>query len=200
MNETRNRTLMPVFGLVGALGAGVLAAAGNLALFAGRPPAAPLLIRQGSRAGHTGDVQVQLTWHSGNDLDLYMIDPEGHTIYHGARHVLFGGTLDVDMNRFPPFSSAPVENIYWPHGRAPRGVYRIWVQYYKQHPGGPDPEPFQVRVSVLGAVYTFAGTISQREHFRYVGAFAVGDVPFDPETVDRKGPWVSVPSKPEGRR
>lgn len=41
-------------------------------------------------AGSTGDVQVTLTWNNTADLDLYVTEPNGETIYYGNRQSEIG--------------------------------------------------------------------------------------------------------------
>ncbi|MBK6647474.1 MAG: hypothetical protein IPG44_17300 [Anaerolineales bacterium] len=80
----------------------------------------------------TGDVQVTLIWDSVNDLDLWVTDPNGETIYYQHKNSASGGELDVDANPgCENKTSSPVENIYWSTGEAPDGTYTIAVQYFK---------------------------------------------------------------------
>jgi hypothetical protein len=80
----------------------------------------------------TGDVQVTLRWDTSADLDLHVLDPWGETIYHGNRESESGGDLDVDANRNCGTQSYnPVENIYWPTGGAPTGIYSVSVVDYR---------------------------------------------------------------------
>ncbi|MBN1964903.1 MAG: hypothetical protein JW910_09665 [Anaerolineae bacterium] len=78
----------------------------------------------------TGDVQVTLTWDSAADLDLYVTEPSGETIYFGNPASATGGQLDRDSN-FPCGSNpGSVENIFWPTGQAPSGTYTVQVNLY----------------------------------------------------------------------
>jgi hypothetical protein len=200
VSSTVRRKSPLLFGFLGALVCLSLAGAGELVLDRIDLPRRPALIFRGEESDLTrrlqqagaksGDVQVSLSWNNRNDLDLYMADPTGAGVCLLRKRCPSGGELDVDMNAKPPFSTAPVENIHWPPGTAPRGVYRIWVQYYASH-GDPDPSPFSIRVKAKGRVYHFAGALSDGDPFRYIGAFPTGDMPFDPDQVDRIGPWVT---------
>jgi len=79
----------------------------------------------------SGDVQVTLFWTAPVDLDLKVTDPSGFQISYSDRTSPSGGHLDRDAN-FPCGSnttSSPVENIFWPEGKAPRGSYDIRVGY-----------------------------------------------------------------------
>jgi hypothetical protein len=199
MSETE-RVKNPVwFGVLGALACLSVAAASEYGLARVYDRPRPALIFRGEagelaqrlqRAGaRGGDVQVSLTWNNRNDLDLFLVDPAGDGIFLRDRRSDSGGELDVDMNARRPFSAEPVENIYWPTGRAPRGVYRVWVQYFGSH-GDPDPTPYSIEVKALGAVHRFSGSISAGDPLQYAGAFPIGGVPFDPATIDKVGPWV----------
>ncbi len=77
----------------------------------------------------TGDVRVTLTWDTGADLDVHVTDPAGEEIFFGNRRSASGGELDVDANA--GCSSGPaVENVFWPTGEAPTGVYRVSVHQF----------------------------------------------------------------------
>jgi hypothetical protein len=72
-----------------------------------------------------GDVQITLTWNNTSDLDLHVIDPFGEEIYWGNESSSSGGTLDVDnIEGYGP------ENIFWAKGKAPNGVYKVFVHHY----------------------------------------------------------------------
>jgi hypothetical protein len=114
----------------------------------------------------TGDVQITLTWNSTNDLDLWVIDPDGEAIYFGKPTSPSGGQLDVDANagcNHP--TRTPVENIFWPPGEAPLGKFRVETQYYQQCES-PAPIAYHVRVLVDGKVTEFdklIQTVTERQ-------------------------------------
>jgi len=110
----------------------------------------------------TGDVQVTLIWSSYNDLDLYVTDPAGETIYYNHPEAASGGKLDVDANRgcFSYITSSPVENIFWATGSAPRGSYTVRVNYYQHCSTAPLADSYIVRLLVDGNVQEFSGTVS----------------------------------------
>lgn len=128
---------------------------------------------------HSGDVEITLTWNNLNDLDLHCIDPNGVQVYYGSRSSpATEGKLDVDRNMAPPYTTRPVEHIYWPRGRAPVGRYHVYVDHYARH-GGADPTAYQVTVKEYGHVYHYSGQISQSDHIdglpgRYISAFTAG--------------------------
>lgn len=82
---------------------------------------------------HSGDVQILLRWDNENDLDLSCEDPNKELINYANKESSSHGCLDVDMNVQPPFSTAPIENIYWPEGKAPSGKYTVYLTLYAVH-------------------------------------------------------------------
>ncbi|HKU39866.1 MAG TPA: PPC domain-containing protein [Polyangiales bacterium] len=80
-----------------------------------------------------GDVQITVSWNSGADIDLYVTDPSGATIYYNKKHnrSSIGGHLDHDARgdcrkeqREPR-----VENAYWPSPSRP-GNYKVALHYF----------------------------------------------------------------------
>jgi hypothetical protein len=124
------------------------------------PEAAAIAQRLGEVNAKGGDIQISLSWHNYNDLDLHCIDPAGVEIFFG-NHISArtGGELDIDQNAHLPYNSAPVENIYWPFGGAPAGLYRISVVYYSPH-SDINETAFLVRTVVQGKTNYFRSTIS----------------------------------------
>ena len=106
-----------------------------------------------------GDIQISLFWKNYNDLDLHCIDPAGEEIFFSHKKSNAGGELDVDQNASPPFNNSPVENIFWPAGQAPPGLYRVSVVHYAKH-GGLDPTAFTVRTVVIGQTNFFSSSIT----------------------------------------
>ena len=175
-----------LFGLLGALGCVLGWAAGEPLLKSIKPPvpkageeakgqpAAPVLVfsnelqkRLRREEAKTGDVQISLMWDNFNDLDLHCADPRGEMINHSNKLSSSGGVLDVDMNvrtRPPrpqrPYSSQPVENIYWPTNGSPEGRYQIWVDHFERH-SSVDETPYTVAIKQGGKVQEFRGTIRQ---------------------------------------
>lgn len=128
---------------------------GGLGAYSIRGYRMPILSQLG-----TGDVQVTLIWNSVNDLDLWVIDPDGKKIYYASPSSPSGGKLDVDANAAcRDVTTQPVENIFWRSGEAPHGVYQIMVNYYQQCQTTAQTE-FRVRVLVDGQVQEFQGVLS----------------------------------------
>ena len=124
------------------------------------PEAAAIAQRLGEVNAKGGDIQISLSWHNYNDLDLHCIDPAGVEIFFG-NHISArtGGELDIDQNAHLPYNNVPVENIYWPLGGAPAGLYRISVVYYSPH-SDINETAFLVRTVVQGKTNYFRSTIS----------------------------------------
>lgn len=122
-----------------------------------------------------GDIAFRLSWDGAADLDLYVIDPDGERIDFLHREGESGGRLDVDCNVTVPILDAagepvpgefrkescaePLENVFWPKGRARTGVYRVQVLVADAE--GARPED-RYRLDVLlgrRVERTFAGTV-----------------------------------------
>jgi subtilisin family serine protease len=80
----------------------------------------------------TGDVQILLSWNNYNDLDLVCSAPNSETVWFKNKNVASGGKLEIDMNANYPDSQTPIENVYWPSGKAPYGTYSVYLVYYKK--------------------------------------------------------------------
>lgn len=78
----------------------------------------------------TGDVQVTLSWDADSDTDLHVVDPSGEEVYYAHRQSASGGQLDLDSNAGCALDHVRNENITWPLGGAPRGVYTVRVDYW----------------------------------------------------------------------
>jgi hypothetical protein len=99
----------------------------------------------------TGDIQFTLRWSSTADLDLAVLDPNGEEINFDVRTSSSGGQLDVDSNAMCEGTATnPVENIFWPVGQSPDGVYKVAVRYYSECPGGAGPQAFTLTALIGG--------------------------------------------------
>lgn len=97
-----------------------------------------------------GDVQVQLLWSGGSDLDLHVTDPSGEEINFVNRRSASGGMLDHDDTAGCDLApTTHVENIFWPTGGAPAGNYSAFVQNFSPCTA---PEPYELRIVVNGRV------------------------------------------------
>ncbi|HYV96880.1 MAG TPA: hypothetical protein VE967_05450 [Gemmatimonadaceae bacterium] len=109
----------------------------------------------------TGPVQVNVTWNSKADVDLYVVDPRNNEIYYNARGPLefgpqgpgpnvgsgttptspagspppgtSGGVLDIDSNAACSTDGPRAENIVWPKRIVPpHGEYTVRVNYWSE--------------------------------------------------------------------
>jgi hypothetical protein len=92
----------------------------------------------------TGDIQVSLSWDTPTDVDLYVVDPYGCELYYGnttddggggwgedtSECRGFGGQLDLDSNPGCSIDGVQNENVFWPPGAAPEGVYTVRANFY----------------------------------------------------------------------
>lgn len=105
----------------------------------------------------TGDLRCSLSWSNYDDLDVHMIEPDGHTIYypHKGRLSPSYGVLDVDMNAGVGTSRAPVENIcYADRRRMKEGVYILKVHQFSMRE--TQDVGFVVEIEFDGVVHTLA--------------------------------------------
>lgn len=133
----------------------------------------------------TGEISFRLLWDGKADLDLHVVDPGGgHTgipfMAAAARdpqryaqlqaEMVAGknlegksaGIIDIDCNadteRVCP---NPMENIFWPIGKAPRGSYQVWVELFQQVEGsGEVPYVLEIRRGEK-VTQRIAGSVSQ---------------------------------------
>lgn len=107
----------------------------------------------------TGAVQVTLTWHSADaiDLDLWVTDPSGEKCYWGNPSTTSGGTLDRD-NQCGNYVNGKPENIFW--SNAPGGEYKVEVDWYSGCGNAISSMPYEVRVRNKNNVKTYTGVIT----------------------------------------
>jgi hypothetical protein len=75
-----------------------------------------------------GDVRINLTWDSDADLDLYLVEPDGTTIFFGSPSSNSGALLDQDTNFVCEDNFGTEENITWPTGQPLLGTHTIQVR------------------------------------------------------------------------
>lgn len=119
----------------------------------------------------TGDVQITLTWEASIDLDLWVEDPNGDTVYYNYTPIPSGGALDRD-NKCDDFVYGRPENIYWPSGGAPSGTYTVKVDYYEGCESGGSVT-YTVRTVIQGQVSTYEGVISYGDAPDVVTTFTI---------------------------
>jgi hypothetical protein len=87
----------------------------------------------------TGAVQVTISWNSGADIDLYVTDPSGATLYYNEQHdrSRIGGHLDHNARGGcrREQQNPRIENAYWP-APAHAGKYRVALHYFSPCDGG----------------------------------------------------------------
>ena len=126
--------------------------------------------RLGKAGAKTGDIQISLLWNNYNDLDLYVITPNGEPLFFGHRYTRCNGELDVDMNAGRGTTREPVENIYWGKGKAPFGKFRVAVHNYRNH-GDPDPTSYELKILVDGQTKVIKGKLSAGDPRDFVYEF-----------------------------
>ena len=148
--------------IIASLPAELSEARGQGAPGASSPDAAAMARRLDEAGARTGDIQISLSWNNHNDLDLHCFDPQGEQIWYSHKQSeKTGGVLDVDRNASEPFTSTPVENIYWPTGQAPPGIYRLYLVHYAEHSGhSAYPTPYTVRIVVEDKTNYVSGKIA----------------------------------------
>lgn len=108
----------------------------------------------------TGEITVALLWNGRSDLDLVVRCPAGRQLdyQHPAE---CGGALDVDANAVrDKLSERPVENAFWPAGKATPGNYEIAVRYApRKDEMNPAETSYQVRLIRGGQESTYKGTL-----------------------------------------
>lgn len=138
-----------------------------------------------------GDPQFSLAWNNRNDLDLHVIDPAGNHIWFRQRTSPTGGKLDVDANADRMrLTNSPVENIYWPPGRAPEGNYVVYVHHFANH-GDRDPTPYTLRITMKGRVREFRGSLSYGEESQRLTVNPQEVADWFPLPAERRG-WALV--------
>ncbi|SDH65692.1 hypothetical protein [Agrococcus jejuensis] len=105
----------------------------------------------------TGDVQVSVSWNEDVDVDLYVVDPNGETIYYGATTSSSGGELDLDSNPSCQIDGIRNENVTWPLGEAPSGTYEVRLNLYADC--NIDQTSWVVTVQAIGRTYRWEGVL-----------------------------------------
>lgn len=104
----------------------------------------------------TGDLCCRLAWSNRDDLDLHMVEPDGHRIYYVNRRQLSncGGMLDLDANGADGLRKDPAENIFYKDKRKMKqGKYKLTVNQYFQR--DTSDVGFQAEIEFMGELYLF---------------------------------------------
>jgi len=108
----------------------------------------------------TGEVQVNITWNTRADIDLYVVDPLGKEIYYADRQSNSGGQLDIDSNAACSSDGPRAENIFWPFGVVPpRGEYEVRVNNWSAC-GAPSTDYVITIRTKDGIPQVFTGTLT----------------------------------------
>lgn len=145
----------------------------------------------------TGDLCCRLAWYNHDDLDLHMIEPDGHEIYFGNRHYdsPCGGRLDVDMNAGSGKTREPVENIFYAsRNKMKEGVYTLFVYNFAKREN--TNVGFDVEIDFMGSTYSFAHEAVVRDRtkveiakFKYTRANGIEFIKSLPMTTKSKTMW-----------
>lgn len=115
-----------------------------------------------------GDVTVTLQWDTAHDLDLHVIDPSGDELKYDQKTSPSGGELDIDAHAGCS-AGVGVENVFWPTGGAPDGVYQVFVNNYSACDAGAGS--FTVTVSAYGVTESYTYDIGAESEKAYVLEF-----------------------------
>lgn len=120
----------------------------------------------------TGDVQVTLTWHSAQaiDLDLWVTEPNGETCKWSHTVTSTGGRLDRD-NLCGNYINGRPENIFWEN--APVGEYSVSVNLYYDCGNGISSQAFDVRIVTGSSTRTYTGTVTSSTPTVTVATFTI---------------------------
>ena len=112
---------------------------------------------------HSGDVQIKLEWGTIDDIDLQCIFSDGEvldTCDFKHENGVKGGILDVDSNSDSNYATtSPVENIYWPEGKAPKGHYEVSIGFYSQRDSTQGLKPFKIYMKYGNEEKTITGDL-----------------------------------------
>jgi hypothetical protein len=86
-----------------------------------------------------------------------------------------GGLLEIDMNVNPGDSKTPIENIYWPVGKAPFGTYYVLGWMYKQHEANKSTSPYKLKVVYGDKTEEYEGTLSLADGRTILCSFTLGE-------------------------
>ncbi|MBK8972011.1 MAG: hypothetical protein IPM37_11780 [Hahellaceae bacterium] len=120
----------------------------------------------------TGGLTATLFWDTATDIDLHMVEPDGHEIFYptASRNSVAGdGYLDFDDT-----SGYGPENIFFSTD-IPTGVYTVSVVYYGT---SLDPAPatnWSVSISACGSTRAFTGQLTSVDEEQEVFSFVYGE-------------------------
>lgn len=71
---------------------------------------------------------LQFTGGAYNDVDLYVRTPNGSVISY-KNLTAQNGRMDVDC-LCGDCANGANENVFWHNGKAPKGTYKVWAEYF----------------------------------------------------------------------
>lgn len=103
-----------------------------------------------------GFMRCSLHWFNYDDLDVHVMEPNGHEIYYANRRSYkTGGTLDVDMNAGSGKTRDAVENIVWTdRSNLTPGRYTVFVNQFNKREN--IDVGFEFEIEVDGELHKFA--------------------------------------------
>lgn len=107
----------------------------------------------------TGDLQVSVSWNTRADVDLYLQEPTGETIFFGNETSEAGGMLDLDSNVGCPENEPQNENITYENAVPPAGEYIVSLDLFSTCGIVNTPTDYVVTVRSGNDVQTFTGSL-----------------------------------------
>ena len=105
----------------------------------------------------TGDLEIAVSWDTDADLDLHVVDANGHEIYWGREMVDSGGEYDLESGADCIPDGVRTEHVAWTGGTPPPGTYVVRVNYWS---GCDNLETnYVVNVTYNGERTTYPGTL-----------------------------------------
>ncbi|MCS4090056.1 hypothetical protein [Rhizobium sp. BK176] len=134
-------------------------------------PPAPV-VQQGEDAERLKDIadvdpidpnenSVSLTWNNRNDLDLYIVCPDGNRVPLGGSGCGFKHEVDMNMGG-SNLVSDPVEYIRQQSDHLMPGTYKVEVVYFSKNDPSPDATDFVVTLRQDGRMRKIPGSTSSR--------------------------------------
>ena len=119
------------------------------------------------------EILIILSWNNKNDLDLYVMCPNGDEIsYKTLGRYICGGMLDVDANA-TDLRNDPIEKIGWDQYPTVNGTYKIFVDYYAHYDPYEIETEFQVDTIIFGKRRKFKDIISPKDKRIKISEFIV---------------------------
>lgn len=134
---------------------------GNISFLKGECRTMELTLGGNTLAGNPGNPRFNLQFNNeaNVDLDLYVVTPNGNTIYY-RNPSADNGTLDVDC-KCSSCPQGPNENIYWVNGTAPHGTYQVYVKYYDKCGSTYQSSNYTLRIlNQNNIIQSYTGTLS----------------------------------------